>query len=97
MFDFDLGFLQGFVDKQLAEGKKTYSLEKRQQYGVGDLTGMELVAKGELNFKPYVNPNAGRVNADLQQSNPLYMESLPPTDSALQINTAKKVWGQPVP
>jgi hypothetical protein len=76
-FDFELSFLDSYVQQQIAEGKKEYDYNKRQAFG--ELNGMDLVPstgfsmkeKG-LNYKPYEAPGISRVNTELPQSNPLF-------------------------
>ncbi len=40
-FDFELSFLDSFVQQQIAEGKKEYDYNKRQSFGI--INGMDLV------------------------------------------------------
>eukprot|EP00347_Sterkiella_histriomuscorum_P013326 403365145 len=101
-FDFELSFLNDFVQTQLSSGKKEYDQRKRQ---AGDLNGLDLVLsqqnKGEkgLNYKPYETPGMSRINTELPQSNPLFQQQpqVNPNDSIQLQNVQKKVWGQPQP
>lgn len=48
----------------------------------------------ELNFKPYVNQSTGRVNTELQQSNPLFQPTVEVNpDDAFKIISSNKKWG----
>lgn len=71
-FDFELKFLDSYVQQQRSLGKKGYDDKRKQAYG--DFSGLETgphVAK-ELNYKPYQTPGMTRVNTTLPQSNPLF-------------------------
>jgi hypothetical protein len=72
-FDFDMTFLDPYVQVQVAQGKKEYDVRRRQTFG--DTNGMDLVPatslqfqhRGEkgLNFKPYEQPNRSGVNTEV--------------------------------
>ena len=47
-FDFELSFLDGYVQQQLAQGKKEYDMKRRQAWG--DTNGMDLVPATSLQF-----------------------------------------------
>lgn len=97
-FDFDLNFLQGYVQQQIGQGKKEYDNRRRQI----ESSGYDIVQSKEkgLNYQPYATPGFSRVNTEHQASNPLYSqatESQPKSDEGLQITGLKKVWGSQPP
>ena len=53
-FDFELSFLNTYVQNQLAEGKKSYDTRKKLAFG--DITGLESMTTSDLNFAPYQAP-----------------------------------------
>lgn len=56
-FDFELRFLDNYVQSQVAQGKKGYDISKRQI--MGDLQ-IEGIGAGGLNYKPYQTPGMSR-------------------------------------
>ena len=64
-FDFELSFLDSYVENQKATGKKEYDKKKRQAYN--EFNGVDLVPKagGGLNYKPYETPGMSRINTEL--------------------------------
>lgn len=76
-FDFELSFLNAYVQGQAAEGKRSYDNRKRMTFG-GDLSGLDTTSGSmgsDLNFTPYQAPQKGfnKSMADAPQSNPLFM------------------------
>ena len=100
-FDFELSFLNTYVQNQLAEGKKAYDNSKKMTFG--DMAGLDTTGsmQSDLNFAPYQAPQKGfnKSMADAPQSNPLFMPKEQPknTDEGLQIHGVRKVWGQQPP
>jgi hypothetical protein len=67
-FDFELTFLEGYIQSQINEGKKIY--DKKRSLIALELNGLELAAgmpPTDLNFAPYSAPSRGfnRSAADL--------------------------------
>ena len=91
-FDFDLRFLDNYVQTHLAQGKKIYDQSKRQV--LGDLQ-IEGISAGGLNYKPYQTPGMTRVNANLHESNPLFKQEQAQVnpDENLKVRSQKKMWG----
>lgn len=94
-FDFELSFLNTYVQKQQAEGKKGYDARKKMAFG--DMSGLDTIQPKELNFGPYSAPQKGfnKSMADAPQSNPLFMPREQPVnaDEGLQTSGVRKVWG----
>jgi hypothetical protein len=68
-FDFELRFLDNYVQSQVAQGKKGYDTAKRQI--MGDLQ-IEGIGSGGLNYKPYQTPGMSRAQPNLPQSNNIF-------------------------
>lgn len=105
-FDLDLNFLQGFVDDQAAQGKKTYDKSMSMNN-----EGISFAPSAGLNFKAYEQevPKYPTINqtygpgapADVTQKEtlknvPVFALNQPNpanTEAELKVNNVSRVWG----
>ncbi len=73
-FDYQLSFLESFVQQQISEGKQAYD-QKKSQNEMGMDVGTTN-ASGGLKYGAYDAPSTGfyKSSAALQESNPLFQQ-----------------------